>query len=510
MDLRLQDSLRGKHIVLTGVTGFVAKVYAGMILDHLPDIGRITVLVRPGRKGAAARVSEILNTNPVFRPIRTRLGTDYAAYVSSKIVPLDADLAKPQAGLSPTGLAEVATADIVVHVAGLTDFQPDPLKAIAVNTRGARHAADLAALTRSGKLLQVSTCYTAGTQHGPHAEAITPGRSPNGHSFHPDRVVDKLWDALQSIPNAQDRIDRAMVEADYLGWPNLYTFSKGMAEHSLSLRKDVDLVIARPSVVECAMDYPFKGWNEGLNTSGPIMWYCASPFPDFPSTAAHHFDIIPVDAVARWLVALTALHLNDNAEPVYQLASSGAAPVTFERIVELQNLGNRLHRTRRGATPMERLLRHMDASHSHADDERILSPKGLKELTNRARTRVAKLQDGKLGRFDAVRKLRRKLDRSARTLARLEKMLKVYRPFVHDWDYAFETDRIESLMDSVDHPFFRFSMNGFDWRNYWLNVQYPGVVKWSWPIMDGKRPPVDPPAQPAVQLSTAERARGAA
>lgn len=47
---RIADSLKGKHIFITGGTGFLGKVLLEKILRRAPDIGKIYLLVR-AKKG---------------------------------------------------------------------------------------------------------------------------------------------------------------------------------------------------------------------------------------------------------------------------------------------------------------------------------------------------------------------------------------------------------------------------------------------------------------------------
>src|SRR5205085_9469980 len=56
--------------------------------------------------------------------------------------------------------------------------------------------------------------------------------------------------------------------AKELGWPNTYTLTKSLAE-SLMAKHGAGLPIAivRPAIVETSVRKPFRGWNEGINTS---------------------------------------------------------------------------------------------------------------------------------------------------------------------------------------------------------------------------------------------------
>ena len=41
------------HLLVTGFTGFLGKVWVAFLLDHLEEVGRLTLLVR-GRRDASA------------------------------------------------------------------------------------------------------------------------------------------------------------------------------------------------------------------------------------------------------------------------------------------------------------------------------------------------------------------------------------------------------------------------------------------------------------------------
>ena len=120
------DTLGGTHIVVTGFTGFLAKVYVALLLEYVPDIGRITLLVRPrsARKRALQRVEEAFDTSPVFRHLRERHGRDLGRWLGARVEALDADIEKPLCGLDAAALEHLAQADLIVHSAGLTDFSP--------------------------------------------------------------------------------------------------------------------------------------------------------------------------------------------------------------------------------------------------------------------------------------------------------------------------------------------------------------------------------------------------
>ena len=55
--LSVRESLAGKHILLIGVTGFIGKVWLVDLLENIPEIARITLLIRRNRTTSAQRRS---------------------------------------------------------------------------------------------------------------------------------------------------------------------------------------------------------------------------------------------------------------------------------------------------------------------------------------------------------------------------------------------------------------------------------------------------------------------
>jgi long-chain acyl-CoA synthetase len=65
----------------------------------------------------------------------------------------------------------------------------------------------------------------------------------------------------------------------------------------------VPFTIVRPAVIESADTYPFAGWNEGINTSAPIIYMALKGQVQFPADPRLCLDIIPVDMVAAGMIA---------------------------------------------------------------------------------------------------------------------------------------------------------------------------------------------------------------
>lgn len=503
------EALAGRRLLVTGVTGFLGKVWLAHLLHHVPDV-HVTVIVRPrGKDGAKARFEEVVDTSPVFRPLREAHGAELGRWLGARLDVIAGDVERPLLGLGQTAL-DALEVDAIVHCAGLTDFQPDPLRAIAVNTMGAKHASDAARRLRA-KLMHVSTAFVAGNVSGHIPEEITAGRSPNGTIFDPIREVQALQTACR-MPKKDERTRVGAERAKALGWPNLYTYSKGLAEHILAGQDDLECTIVRPSIVECARTFPLEGWNEGLNTAGPLAWLISTAFRDLPTSSEHNFDIVPVDDVARGMTLVLAAMFRGEAAQVYQLAASDANPLTFGRTVELTGLGLRRWTRKGGGNSRDRLFSHLDPVPTPSGG--LLPVPSLRKLVGSVRQQLSKL-DPKERLPEPVaelvapklRSLKVQMAEVDSTLGQVERMLELYRPFILENDYTFRTDRIRSLGGALpaEEAEFAWRVPTIDWRWYWVDVEYPGLCTWSIPIIRGETIPEDPPSQPPFRLVAPER-----
>lgn len=530
----VREAFEGKNILVTGATGFVGKVFLGMLLDEVENVGTVHVLVRGNKeKNATERLTELFSTSPAYRPLRAKHGSKLSAFLSEHIDVVDGDVSQPLFGLTKKAATTLAkNVDLVVHIAGLTDFEPDPIQAIQINVQGGTHAADFAALTRRGRLVHISTCFVVGNRSGEIAETVTPGVAPNGRRIDPATEIASLLEATKVAETNSERkepkwLKRARVAAgtkfaNELGYPNLYTLSKSLSEQMLATRTDISLTIARPAIVECAVSYPLQGWNEGVNTSAPLVWLLASPFRELPARPDVRFDVIPVDTCCRGMLLISAASLLNEADPLYQLGTSHENALTLGRAIDLTSLGARKHHTRDGATTLERFVfRYLDAVAVDADKEGPLHVSRLRKFAKGLRSFVADVDMKKVlpkpvhsAVGERVTKAQwvthMALQGADMNLRRVEYMLRLYRPFIHDNDWVFVASGIKNLsarLTTTEQTTFGYDVKTIDWRSYWLDTQWPGLAKWCLPILDGEEIPNDPPMEPALRIRTKTTAK---
>lgn len=512
--LSVTEAFRGKVILVTGVTGFVAKVWVAMLLCRVPQLGRLILLVRPHKHHSAQkRFEQMVWSSPAFRPLREQHGDAFRAFLADKVEVIEGDIRQPRCGLSVEAHAQLAQRiDATVHLAGVTEFQADPQHAIAANVEGGIHVADLAALSPSRRMILVSSAFVAGCRDGEVAEALAVDQAPSGIQFDPAEELrtikracsqsdSKFGDPASTLAK-KARIAAGLERATTFGWPNIYLYTKGLAEHMLARRQDIELTIVRPSVVECARSFPFAGWNEGIDTAGPLVWLLSTPYRWIPLRPGNRFDVVPVDSVARGLCVVTAMALEGRAAAVNHLTSSEINPLTFHRAIELAGLGLRLHRyNEKRHDVWQRLWTHLDGI---PVDPQL----HFKQLTRwRDRLKLAEAMVNRIKMSDQlphpiakwlsanVRKAGTHLRNGGRTLGRIEHLLRLYKPFTCDYNYTFRADNVSegsARLNATESALFGYDIASLDWRDYWLHVEIPGLMTWCTPLLEGKDVPQDP------------------
>ena len=180
--LSIRRAYTGRKVLLTGATGFLGKVWLVMMLDRCPGIGKIYVLLR--RKAllsARDRFEKMIATSPAFAPLHERHGEALGEYIARRVEIIEGDVSLPGLGLDEAVAKDVRGGlDLVIHCAGLVDFDPDIREAVSINVDGTAHMADFVEGCARARLLHVSTCYVTGTRPGTIAETLLPGFSPEG------------------------------------------------------------------------------------------------------------------------------------------------------------------------------------------------------------------------------------------------------------------------------------------------------------------------------------------
>src|SRR5882757_6939725 len=342
--LSVRETLGNRHILLVGVTGFIGKVWLVDLLENVSNVGKITLLIRRNRTTSAQRRFEkIVEESPTFDGLQERYGRRLGAFLKEKVEVVEGDVSQPGLGMDEITQARLAKSlDLVVNSAGLTDFNPDLREALASNVDSAVHLLGFLRQCSQAGLMHLSTCYVVGMRDGRVGEELHDNYNPTQDAnFDAQREIDSLREMIARIETRAEspELDRALRRqalgragdpaavpseqlegvlkrnrarwarnrllrvglrrAQHLGWPNTYTFTKSLGESILSRHgQDLPIAIVRPSIVESSERSPFSGWNEGINTSGPLSYLLGTNFRQLPTNERKCLDVIPVDMVS--------------------------------------------------------------------------------------------------------------------------------------------------------------------------------------------------------------------
>jgi len=81
------------------------------------------------------------------------------------------------------------------------------------------------------------------------------------------------------------------------------------------------------------------------------------------------------------------------------------------------------------------------------------------------------------------------LARAERDLARLEKLIELYEPFILLNEHVFEAENVKLLSQALpaeEQAAFGYDDGAIDWWEYWINIHVPALRKWCYPLMEGR------------------------
>src|SRR5262249_44421349 len=132
------------------------------------NIGRIYVMVRStGDSESAARFWDIINTSPVFNPLRARYGAALEGFIRDKVIVVGGDIGEPNFGYTQEFASQLAAdIDVIINSSGNVTFNPPLESALRTNVIGARNVIDFAKLMKRPAIVHVSTCFVAGNRSG--------------------------------------------------------------------------------------------------------------------------------------------------------------------------------------------------------------------------------------------------------------------------------------------------------------------------------------------------------
>jgi long-chain acyl-CoA synthetase len=283
----------------------------------------------------------------------------------------------------------------------------------------------------------------------------------------------------------RDRLIEAGQErALYWGWPNIYTYTKSIGEQVL-MASGVPVTIVRPAVVESSCEFPFPGWNEGINTSAPFIYMALQGQSQFPADQDVHLDIIPVDFVCSGMIAALAELIEGTHKPVYQFGCADQNPCKMSRFMELIGLYKR-KKLQDGGDSGNRMINAIMAR---------VEPVSLskKEYQAHGAHVIANAERGVASVFDALsvgpmaalfKPAAKALRKAAKTEDKVGEIMDLFLPFTVECEWIFSCANTRFALERMppgERALFAWYPEAIDWRDWMYEVHIPAIEKWAGP-----------------------------
>ncbi|MFI8777985.1 HAD-IB family hydrolase [Brachybacterium paraconglomeratum] len=502
----------GRRILLTGVTGFLGQAVLRSLLETTEDV-HVTAVVRPKGSVTGRRRLEQLLRKPVFASWGELLekagalggAADGKARLKeifdARVGVLEGDLTDMPAITEPV--------DTVIHSASSVSFDPPIDDAFRTNVGGARNLYE--ALLASGQdphVIHVSTAYVGGISKGLRQEgslrsdvdwraefdaALAARERVEAESRKPETLRSQIRTAKlqvgrmgpKSVANVSEEARRDWVQqrlvdfgrtrAQSVGWTDIYTFTKAMAEQvaeELWAGSGHRVSFVRPSIIESAMKKPYPGWIDGYKVADPlIMAYGRGMLPEFPGLADSILDVIPVDHVVNVIVALATQDVSRRGDDAYYQVVSGASnPLPFHEMVTA--------------------VREYFTKHPLEDEkgrpievpEWSFPAVEMVEQRFRAKELTAKIGSTAVAYLPATKRTREwtsNLHKATSGLTMLRKYIELYRHYTKT-EMVFDDANTRALRAELPEEFLAthdFDVTGIVWKDYFQQQHLPAVTE---------------------------------
>jgi HAD superfamily hydrolase (TIGR01490 family) len=507
----IAEALRGKTILVTGSTGFLGKSIVEKCLRSIPDIARINLAIRSSaRRSATERLEREVLASPAFKRLKDELGEDaFARLAAEKLGVVEIDLGRDGLGLSDEARERLRACDIVIHSAAAVEFDNPADLSAQTNLLGAARLVEALRATGSRPhLVHISTAYVGGMLRGVvreeppldpglnwrhEAEVLSNLRAPVEEESRRPEVLNRLRGEAHSrmgpagtpaVARATERlrekwvkdrlVERGRVHANAMGFSDIYSFTKAMAEHAVvELHGDIPLSIVRPSIIESALAEPVAGWLEGFRMAEPlILAFGRNILRDFSGLPDSVLDIIPADLVVNTVLAVAANPPPDADPRVYHAASGSRNPLRLRRMADEATVYFTAHPLR--------------DRYGQAIGTPTWTYPSRQEMATRARTALRAVEAAqwlveRLPLGASVAQASDDLNAERERLDRGLNLIQLYGVYT-EVDCIFDTRNVQALWERVpdaERKTFPFDPAGYDWSHYFQKVHMPTVVRMS-------------------------------
>ncbi|XP_075512749.1 fatty acyl-CoA reductase 3-like isoform X1 [Primulina tabacum] len=474
-------------ILVTGATGFLAKIFIEKILRVQPNVKKFYVLLRAqDTNSAMLRFNHEVISKDLFRVLKGNYGENFHSFLSQKVRVVAGDITFENLGVKDSNLLEEMwkEIDIVVNSAATTNFDERYDASIKINTLGALHVLNFSKKCAKLKvLLHVSTAYVCGEKGGlimetPYKMGEALNGTPGLDIYSEKKLMEDTLKQLGAQNYSQDDIKSAMKDfgiqrARKFGWPNTYVFTKVMGEMMLGeLKENVPLVIIRPTIITSTYKEPFPGWAEGVRTIDSLaVGYGKGKLTCFTGDPKSIVDVIPADMVINAMIVAMAANANQPNESIYHVGSSVSNPLELKWFQEYGHLYfSRNPWIDNDGKPIivgkVNMFDTMDSFQRYMALHYLLPLKGL-EILNTACCRYFNNMYVEL----------------CRKIKYVMRLVDLYVPYLFFKGY-FDDLNTEKLRREakesgvVEAEMFYFDPKEIKWDEYFMNIHMPGAVKY--------------------------------
>ncbi|XP_050281090.1 alcohol-forming fatty acyl-CoA reductase-like isoform X4 [Quercus robur] len=476
-----------KTILVTGTTGFLAKVFVEKILRVQPNVKRFYLLVRASNnESATQRFREEVIKKDIFRILRNNLGANLESFIFERVTPISGDISYENFGIKDSILIEEMwkEIDIVLNSAATTNFDERYDVALGINTYGALHVLNFAKKCIKLKvLLHVSTAYVSSEKGGNILESpLRMEDTPKGTSrlvINAEKeVVEEYLGRLRVQGATNEEITSTMKDlgikrAKLYGWPNTYVYTKALGEMLLGqLHQNLPLAIVRPTMVTSTYKEPFSGWIEGAGTiDGVITAFGKGRLKSFLGHPNSILDVIPADMVVNSIIMAMVTHANKSSQIIFHVGSSLRNPMKLPSLSDLISLyftqNPWIDRNGKSIKVSKLIVFSNIATFQAYMAIRYKLPLKVLWLAN-------------LMLCQYYREIRINLNRKVRVVMRMVDLYKPYAFFTGSFDDSnTENLRVAIRESDVDVNLFYFDPRCIDWEDYIMNTHIPGLTKYS-------------------------------
>lgn len=491
------EFLRGKKILITGATGFLAKVLVEKILREQPDVGHLYLVIqRRSDVAPSERLQGQVISSQVFDVLRESHVDGYSSFMGQKVTAVEGNISSSGLGFLPGVRDELLqSVDVIINSAATTTFDERYDVALSVNTLGVRRLVEFASSCKNLKLLcHVSTAFTNGTRTGqikekPFEYGVSITSELSGGRMGPRLDIDEelhiaeaaLKEPLNAKEQTKDRgdaisarmVDLGMERARIFGWQDTYVFTKAMGEMLLSKASaELPIVILRPSIIEGALRQPLLGWMEGIRMMDPILLaYGKGQMYHFLADPECVLDVVPVDFVINAILAALPKHAGRVGVSVYHVATSVANPMSIRELCDnasVHFMSNPIHDRHNQPIRLRQKF--------------IPSASPLRFFLSMWLQHQLPLQLKKLFPWgDSTSRLAQKRNNlTIKTFQQLNYLAKIYQPYTF-YSGRFDSSNTEQLYNELtpeEKQRFFFDLKEIDWPQYIVDVHLPGLRKY--------------------------------